>query len=724
MNSSLVHRILHSILHGILHHTPCGSARWRRAAPAVRRIRAVLACAVLGACSGHVAPGAATAPVGATSLSDADITLYAELLSAADARRVDTVLVHRGLSSRARAVRVEAVRSAGQGHAAVLAPTLRAVVSDPDTAVAATAAFALGLLHDTGGVSALGAALHRAPTVAVEAAWSLGEIGEPARSVLETAIGGDSLARAPEAAAQELVAAGKLRPVPVERIASVLASGSGDRDLRVTRAAAYALSRPPAPGGVRALLGVAQSRDVDTRLAVARGIGRRAAGDSLADLARQALVALAADSNAHVRAIAVQSLASYGEAERVPVVTALRDSDANVRIAASQVLDRVLGVGGGRSRGSWLAAFKADTTLAYRRGVVASAVRGGVILEVIDHDNWDRWQRQGDWRYRAAAAEAAAGTPMDRTVDLALPLTRDPDGRVRAAAYGVFEPWLDSADAVGHPWRRTYVRGALHDADCVVRAGALSALAGAASGDDAAAAVDGYLRARDDTQSNARVAALQLLAAAWKHDSMHVPDSTRAAVRRLPIPTSLLELDQAGPGSLWSEWRAARAEATPRNDLAWYERIVRTIVVPSLAGRGPVARIQTVRGTLTVALLGGDAPLTVANFAALARAGYYRGTAFHRVVPAFVAQDGDPRGDGSGGPAYSIRDELNRDRYQRGAVGMALSGPDTGGSQYFLTLTPQPHLDGHYTVFGTLVDGFAALDQLVQGDAIDAVDVP
>ena len=88
------------------------------------------------------------------------------------------------------------------------------------------------------------------------------------------------------------------------------------------------------------------------------------------------------------------------------------------------------------------------------------------------------------------------------------------------------------------------------------------------------------------------------------------------------------------------------------------------------------------------------------EFHGLTERGLLRARTFHRVVPAFVAQDGDPRGDGNGGPGYAIRDELSLLPYSRGAVGMALSGPDTGGSQYFLTLAPQPHLDGHYTVFG------------------------
>jgi cyclophilin family peptidyl-prolyl cis-trans isomerase len=87
-------------------------------------------------------------------------------------------------------------------------------------------------------------------------------------------------------------------------------------------------------------------------------------------------------------------------------------------------------------------------------------------------------------------------------------------------------------------------------------------------------------------------------------------------------------------------------------------------------------------------------------------------------VPDFVVQGGDPRGDGWGGPGYVLRDEINRLRCRRGAVGMALSGPDTGGSQFFIALSPQPHLDGGYTVFGTLVAGDEVLDRIRQGDRI------
>ena len=118
-----------------------------------------------------------------------------------------------------------------------------------------------------------------------------------------------------------------------------------------------------------------------------------------------------------------------------------------------------------------------------------------------------------------------------------------------------------------------------------------------------------------------------------------------------------------------------------------------------------------------------DAPLTVRSFTELARAGFFDGTAIHRVVANFVVQDGDPRGDGEGGPGYTIRDEINQRPYLRGAVGMALDWADTGGSQFFITHSPQPHLDGRYTVFGQVIDGMEVVDALERGDVIRRVRV-
>ena len=109
--------------------------------------------------------------------------------------------------------------------------------------------------------------------------------------------------------------------------------------------------------------------------------------------------------------------------------------------------------------------------------------------------------------------------------------------------------------------------------------------------------------------------------------------------------------------------------------------------------------------------------------AVAAKDGRFDGLAFHRVVPNFVIQDGDPRGDGNGGPPWQIRCEINLHRYGTGAVGMALSGKDTGGSQYFMTHSPQPHLDGGYTIFGQVTSGQEVVGAMLQGDAVRRVTV-
>jgi cyclophilin family peptidyl-prolyl cis-trans isomerase/HEAT repeat protein len=136
------------------------------------------------------------------------------------------------------------------------------------------------------------------------------------------------------------------------------------------------------------------------------------------------------------------------------------------------------------------------------------------------------------------------------------------------------------------------------------------------------------------------------------------------------------------------------------------------------------AVVTTQKGTFTIDLLPEDAPLTVDNFIKLARARFFNGLEVHRVVPNFVMQDGDPRGDGNGGPGWSIRCEINMVPFERGAVGMALSGKDTGGSQWFVTHSPQPHLDGGYTVFGKVNEsGMKVVDRIVRGDKILSVRV-
>jgi cyclophilin family peptidyl-prolyl cis-trans isomerase len=152
-----------------------------------------------------------------------------------------------------------------------------------------------------------------------------------------------------------------------------------------------------------------------------------------------------------------------------------------------------------------------------------------------------------------------------------------------------------------------------------------------------------------------------------------------------------------------------------RNTAADYRRAL------SRSGKPVRATVTTSKGSFTIELLPDEAPLTVDNFLQLAQRGYFRGITIHRVVPNFVIQDGDPRGDGNGGPGYQIRCEINEVPYDRAVVGMALSGKDTGGSQWFVTHSPQPHLDGGYTVFGRVVAGMDVVDKIVRGDVIQSI---
>ena len=134
-----------------------------------------------------------------------------------------------------------------------------------------------------------------------------------------------------------------------------------------------------------------------------------------------------------------------------------------------------------------------------------------------------------------------------------------------------------------------------------------------------------------------------------------------------------------------------------------------------------VAIMETVRGTIEIELFRADAPLTVANFVSLAQGKFFDGLTFMRVVPYFVIQGGDPRNDQEGGPGYTIRCEINMRPFERGSVGMALAGKDTGGSQFFITLSPQPHLDSGYTCFARVISGMPAVEQMVPGDRILSV---
>ncbi len=136
-------------------------------------------------------------------------------------------------------------------------------------------------------------------------------------------------------------------------------------------------------------------------------------------------------------------------------------------------------------------------------------------------------------------------------------------------------------------------------------------------------------------------------------------------------------------------------------------------------GTHPALVLETEKGRVVIRMVAELAPVTVQTMAELAAAGHYDGVAFHRVVPDFVIQGGDfERGDGYGGPGFVIRSEITGIPYRRGVVGMASAGQDTEGSQFFITHSPQPHLDGDYTAFGRVVEGMDVVDRIYEQDRI------
>lgn len=682
--------------------------------------------------AGVCAAGCAATRSAAQSLPPADLETYARVLAMADSRVLDTALVRGALAGRSPRLRAAASISIGQvGRRTGLssAPTLRRLMRDSNPGVASSAAYALGLLVDTASVASLDSALRSDPRVAREAAWALGEIGGAAANGIVRALAGGSGDRALRI--QLLLAAAKLRPLPVAALRPYLASPDG----ALVWPAAYAIARTRAPSGIRDLIALSDrigprgacigcnplgssgplayvTPSVGfqrARAEIARALTRPAAGDSLAADAKRVLVILAKDPSPHVRINAIRSAATFGPWGEPIVTAATSDRDANVRIAAAQSAATVILAGDSLFAMLW----RRDTSFMYRSSLLASASSARVRLPELV-----AWRQHRDWRYRASAGNAVIAlrdtTAMRETAAL---LIADRDPRARTTGYSV----LAATDTgLVSPAVRSVVVRALRDPNVDVRSTAIDALRGHASSADIEAIIASYELARRDASNDARLSAARVLAALWARDSAAFTPAARLHLGRIGAPSDPLEREAAGAGSVFSSWPAVTPAARP---LDWYRDVVRTLVAPALAGSLPRVTLQTSRGPITIELFAADAPLTVNNFLTLARRGYYRGTRFHRVVPNFVAQDGDPDGTGSGGPGYAIRDEFNPRRYERGAVGMALSGPDTGGSQYFLTHSPQPHLDGHYTVFGHLVRGWAALDRLVQGDLISSVTI-
>ena len=700
-------------------------ARGANARAGVRagRLRAVVAANLFAFA---VAAGA-TVPERAAAqhrpLAAREVNVAASLLRLEDRREYDAAALNAAAGDASAEVRRRAVLAAGRIGDRRATQMVAARLTDPDTAVAASAAFALGLLRDTTAVPALAELLRaedvaRRPTVIGEAALALGKI--PTQHGKQTVE--DFLSHAPasgpgvrRAVGQALLGYWRFpRPMNVNVAARWLSSA----DPEVRWRAAYALSRRPSPQGTAAL-----DRMTDDRDALVRSFAVRALSAPLADSAgivrAQALVGVikaAGDPRHEVSVNAVRTLGTYDAPDAIRLLTGLlSNADPYIAITAAESLQR-LGTKAAAAAAR-LRSVALDTSKPIALRTAALAALAEVDLASAETAA-DAFMRESGWRSRAAAARVyalaakqpgSASLPMGRKLEAA---ARDPDGRVATAA---LEAALGAAGDSAARIRPLLLAG-LQNPDFYARVNAITGLGQAGNPADAPALLDAYARAQRDSMDDAALAAVDALGALGKKDT----GVARAFFARFGRSGDYLVRQHVATAfgeDVPAGWGRPLPITTARS-MDDYRRLVRG----GAARPRPHARIVTDRGTIELELFADDAPLTVDNFLSLARRGFFNGQDWPRVVANFVIQGGDPRGDTNGGPGYSIRDEINRHPYETGTLGMALSGPDTGGSQWFVTHSPQPHLDGTYTVFGRVVRGMEVAGRILPGDRIIRVE--
>lgn len=572
---------------------------------------------------------------------------------------------------------------------------LELLLRDEAVEVRRAAAFALGLLGEPAAVDALLRAASRPDEetgrLAVEA---LARCGAELDAV-EEALG--SLSDREEAERRLLPSLFRFQGTGVVERAR---AGLEDTQPTIHRWAAYALTRVPQEEALPAIRRLIDDPEPEIRAWAARALGLIGDADDLERLhpllddeapgpsiqALRAAAALVESGRAAAPAAWVPDLERF-LAERRPGVRLTA-----IEAAGAWLLHPVLG--------AELAALAADGDGRERQLALLALARGEdprapTLVE--------RAAAAPDPVLRATAAEAAAAL---RDTTLLARLAADPEPGVRVAAIPALlglaavdgGEIADEALRDPDPYVRTAALEWLVESPVVPVAGIEGALAATASPvPDPAIAAAAAVAARAETAAGERGEAVALLNRLARGRDLLVRRAAGRALETLGEPAP-----RPGP------------TGTGR-DLQTYREIVQRTDTPRRV------ELQTERGLLVVELDCPRAPLTCINFLNLASQGYLDGLTFHRVVPDFVVQGGDPLGTGWGGPGYAIRDELNRIRYERGVVGMALAGPDTGGSQFFITLAAQPHLDGGYTAFGRVVGGAGVLDRIVQGDRILAV---
>jgi cyclophilin family peptidyl-prolyl cis-trans isomerase/HEAT repeat protein len=590
-------------------------------------------------------------------------------------------------------------------------PVLAAALKDEDDLVRESAAFAIGLLGLEAGTPALEATLKDpSPSVRARAIEGLGLVGKAssAPAIAEASAGcrptlagiapdDEALPKTPEIEACRLALLALVRLKSYDALARVALDESG-QPVSTWWPVAFALQR------------IRDAKAAPALLALARVPGA-----------------------IYTPSFAIRGLAALGDKRVLPIAQAIAadtNADVRLRIAAVGAMGRLAGPDGTNALLDLLRVPGTPRNLAVEVVNAIGATKDPRAFDVLLAQARDPWPTM-----RAAALGAAASVDAEAFLLVVPSLGADRDWSVRAALAGIFAklaparvrgaledllgdadtrvraPALEALAAIHAPDLPARLSAALDAPDFVLRATAARLMGEARTDDGAAKLVAAYARGSSDATYTARVAALESLA-------KYGGDAARMTLRRAladpewPVRTRAAAL----LASLGETDVMAITPAPIRQSPDFFESD--RLLHPRYS---PVAILETARGTIEIELDVVSAPLSTANFVDLARAGFFTGLKIHRLVPNFVAQAGDPRGDGEGGPGYSIRDELSPTPYVRGTVGMALDFKDTGGSQFFITLSPQPHLDGKYTVFGKVVKGLEVLDQLSQWDVIERV---
>jgi cyclophilin family peptidyl-prolyl cis-trans isomerase/HEAT repeat protein len=495
---------------------------------------------------------------------------------------------------------------------------------------------------------------------------------------------------------------------------------SSDADVRAQAANALSRVRHPINAAAPALIELGADRDINVRANSARALGLVKEAGSF-----EPLVKLLNDPSEQVQVSAARSLASLADRRAVAPLLAFGEKllkqyeqgKANGAARPPQInllLELATALGGFKDESG--APFLHRLRVATGAGAYAEIETA--LVRLGEKEFWSGLDEQAlapdDWRRAVTLAQAfselGGESGSERAKAALLKMWEQAeqgkfDARVVAAL-------LRALNRIKHPGLPAVARRQLMAKEITTRAAAANALTDLNDENfDALAAA--WERSGSDTSSDARLALLNAIS------KYKTPRAVNLVKSSLSHPDQRLRrraadlLRQMGVDG--AEIPAVAAAAP--HDQAYYSRVRR------LQNKKVTVTIYTSKGAIKVEMFAKDSPMTVDNFIELAKRKYFNGIVFHRIVPNFVAQGGDPRGDGGGGPGHQIRCEINPRLYQRGTVGMALSGKDTGGSQFFFCHAPQPHLDGGYTIFGQVIAGMDAVDKLTRGDVIERIEV-